>query len=119
MRDNEKIQSRSQKTDDGEFAKRIGSEDEDLGSRTVLADTEHVVWYPAEVNTSIRPGWFYHAAEDTQVKSADELMEIYERIVDGNAAFLLNLPPDIMPIPRNRSKENPHHYYRIKMASDD
>ncbi|QMV42538.1 alpha-L-fucosidase [Cohnella cholangitidis] len=94
MRDNEKIQANSQQADDGEFAKRVGSQDEDLGSRAVLAGTEEVVWYPAEVNTSIRPGWFYHASEDDSVKNADELMELYERIVGGNSSFLLNLPPD-------------------------
>jgi len=94
MRDNEKIQQNSQQVDDGEFAKRFGSEEEDLGSRAVLAEAEEVVWYPAEVNTSIRPGWFYHASEDDQVKSVEELMDLYERIVGGNAAFLLNLPPD-------------------------
>jgi len=94
MRDNEKIQENSQQVDDGEFAKRIGSQDEDLGSRAVLAQTDEVVWYPSEVNTSIRPGWFYHAAEDDQVKSVDELADLYERTVGGNAAFLLNVPPD-------------------------
>jgi len=94
MRDNEKIQENSQKVDDGEFAKRVGSQDEDLGSRSVLAEAEEAVWYPAEVNTSIRPGWFYHASEDESVKTAAELMELYERTVGGNSTFLLNLPPD-------------------------
>jgi len=94
MRDNEKIQENSQQADDGEFAKRVGSQDEDLGSRAVLAEAEEAIWYPAEVNTSIRPGWFYHASEDDRVKSADELLELYERTVGGNSTFLLNLPPD-------------------------
>jgi len=94
MRDNEKIQENSQRVDDGEFAKRIGSQDEDLGSRAVLAQEDEVVWYPSEVNTSIRPGWFYHDHEDDRVKSVGELSDLYERIVGGNAAFLLNLPPD-------------------------
>ena len=51
------------------------------------------MWYPAEVNTSIRPGWFYHPEEDSQVKSLAELVRIYESSVGGNAAFLLNIPP--------------------------
>ncbi|WP_345940772.1 discoidin domain-containing protein [Paenibacillus sp. ALJ109b] len=46
------------------------------------------------MNTSIRPGWFYHASEDVQVKSLDELLSIYDGTVGGNANFLLNLPPD-------------------------
>ncbi|UVI30445.1 alpha-L-fucosidase [Paenibacillus spongiae] len=94
MRDNEKIQENSQKADDGEFAKRVGSHDDDLGSREVLARVDEVVWYPSEVNTSIRPGWFYHESEDDKVKTLDVLVDLYERTVGGNASFLLNLPPD-------------------------
>ena len=52
------------------------------------------MWYPAEVNTSIRPGWFHHPAEDHAVRSAEELYEIYRRSVGGNSTFLLNVPPD-------------------------
>lgn len=94
MRDNEKIQEKSQTEDDAAFASRINSDEDDLGSRQVIAEADELIWYPAEVNTSIRPGWFYHATEDGQVKDADTLMELYERTVGGNSCFLLNLPPD-------------------------
>ncbi|WP_138494599.1 alpha-L-fucosidase [Paenibacillus pinistramenti] len=94
LQDNEKIQAKSQTEDDGSFAGRINSDEDDLGSRSIIEQAEVLVWYPAEVNTSIRPGWFYHASEDNQVKSAEELMELYERTVGGNSALLLNLPPD-------------------------
>lgn len=94
LRDNEKIQERSQQSDDREFAKRIDSMDEDLGSRDVIAGYEGpLVWYPAEVNTSIRPGWFYHSSEDDQVKSLEELLKVYYGSVGGNGSFLLNIPP--------------------------
>ena len=43
---------------------------------------------------SIRPGWFYHAAEDTKVKSPQELVNLYYNSVGKGASFLLNLPPD-------------------------
>jgi alpha-L-fucosidase len=94
LRDCEKIQEESQHMDDGEFAKRVNTRDSNLGSREVIRNAEKLIWYPAEVNTSIRPGWFYHAAEDDKVRSLVELQDIYMKSVGGNATFLLNLPPD-------------------------
>ena len=32
------------------------------------------LWVSSEVNTSIRPGWFYHEAENSRVKSVNQLM---------------------------------------------
>jgi alpha-L-fucosidase len=95
MQDNEKIQEQSQQVDDGAFARKINTQDHDLGSRDVIRDyADQLVWYPAEVNTSIRPGWFYHASEENQVKTLEELLSVYYGAVGGNACFLLNLPPD-------------------------
>jgi alpha-L-fucosidase len=94
LRDLEKIRERSQKEDDRAFSRRVGTSDEDLGSRAVIADAGELAWYPAEVNTSIRPGWFYHPDEDGKVRALQELQAIYDGSVGGNACFLLNLPPD-------------------------
>ena len=94
LKDAEKIQEESQKVDDGMFSKLVDSRDSDLGSREVIKSVENLIWYPAEVNTSIRPGWFYHESEDDKVRSLDELLEVYYGSVGGNSTFLLNFPPD-------------------------
>ena len=49
---------------------------------------------PAETNTSIRPGWFYHAAQDHQVKTVEQLVAYWFTSHGRNTAILLNLPPD-------------------------
>lgn len=93
-RDTEKIMENSQQEDNEEFRQRkIHAWDGDLGSREILKDELDLVWYPAEVNTSIRPGWFYHDYEDDKVRTLDDLMHVYYNSVGGNATFLLNIPP--------------------------
>lgn len=95
LADAEKVADKSQKQDDAEFrSKKMSSSEMDLGSRSKVLGEENLIWYPAEVNTSIRPGWFYHSEEDDKLKSLDELVSIYEKSVGGNATFLLNIPPN-------------------------
>jgi alpha-L-fucosidase len=51
-------------------------------------------WVPAECDVSIRPGWFYHANEDSKVKSGSTLVDLYYASVGRGGSFLLNLAPD-------------------------
>ncbi|MBL0181528.1 MAG: alpha-L-fucosidase [Chitinophagaceae bacterium] len=51
-------------------------------------------WIPAECDVSIRPGWFYHKAEDSKVKMPEQLFNLYLKSVGRGANLLLNVPPD-------------------------
>ncbi len=51
-------------------------------------------WIPAEVDVSIRPGWFYHSKDDSLVKTPEQLFDLYLKSVGRGANFLLNVPPD-------------------------
>ena len=66
----------------------------DLGSRALLARAPALEWAPAEVDTSIRPGWFWHKNENKKVKTVRQLTDLYLRTVGGNCTLLLNIPPD-------------------------
>lgn len=67
---------------------------EDLGSRDKIKNASKLVWYPSEVDVSIRPGWFYHQSEDNSVKTPEKLFDIYLNSVGKNSLLLLNIPPD-------------------------
>ena len=84
----------------------LDAQAKDLGSMDRIAAVARqggrLLWYPGQVDVSIRPGWFYHAAEDDKVKTLDHLLDIYYTSVGGNAQLLLNIPPD----KRGRIHEN-------------
>jgi len=65
----------------------------------VTAELQHgdprgSVWRPGEADVSIRPGWFWHPAEDGKIKTPDQLLDLYRSSVGRNAGLLLNVPPN-------------------------
>ena len=56
-------------------------------------DPTGTVWRPGETDVSIRPGWFYHPADDARVKTVAELVQLYFTSVGRNSKLLLNVPP--------------------------
>lgn len=59
-------------------------------------------WLPAEVDVSIRPGWFYHEDQNEKVRTPENLINLYYQSVGRGASLLLNIPPD----PRGLIHEN-------------
>ena len=51
-------------------------------------------WLPAECDVSIRPGWFWHQAENARVKKPEQLASLYYQSVGRGAGLLLNVPPN-------------------------
>jgi len=56
--------------------------------------SKYLYYMIAEVDTSIRAGWFWRNEHEQSVRTPDDVFDIYERSVGGNTGFLLNIPPD-------------------------
>jgi alpha-L-fucosidase len=69
--------------------------DNNIAGRDQITDeTRFFHYYPAETNTSIRHGWFWRNDDEQQVRSAEDVFDIYERSVGGNSTLHLNIPPN-------------------------
>jgi alpha-L-fucosidase len=95
LADQDKIAANSQQAPtDGVFIPAGDMMQQDLGSRSKIIQAPALIWYPSEVDVSIRPGWFYHPAEDDRVKTPEKLLDIWFSSVGQNSLLLLNLPAD-------------------------
>gem|GEM_PF-5717795 len=65
------------------------------------------------MDVSIRPGRFYHANEDTKVKIAEQLFEIYLSSVGRGSTLLLNIQPDQRGLFHEKDIESLKGYKRI------
>ena len=71
----------------------IGASGDDVIKSLQEGHADGSVWRPGETDVSIRPGWFYHPAEDARVKTVDQLVGMYFTSVGRNSKLLLNVPP--------------------------
>lgn len=73
--------------------KKINPTALDLGGGSAIKNCDRLIWYPAEVDVSIRKGWFYHPEEDYSIKPLSKILDFYYNSVGANANLLLNVPP--------------------------
>lgn len=64
---------------------------ENLGGLDVIMFSKGLTFTPAEVDTSIRKGWFWHKEEEP--RSLEDLFNVYKGAVGGNCCLNLNIPP--------------------------
>lgn len=64
-----------------------------VGEALQEGDPHGTVWRPGETDVSIRPGWFWHPAENERVRTVTNLGELYLTSVGRNSKLLLNVPP--------------------------
>ena len=66
--------------------------DPDIGVMNNIMYSKGLVFAGAEIDVSIRKGWFWH--EDEEPHSLEKLFDIYLTSVGANACLNLNVPPD-------------------------
>ena len=69
----------------------IYNSDECIGDLHVIQYAKGLAFCGAEIDMSIRPGWFYHEREEAH--SLDRLMKTYIASCGGGTSFNLNIPP--------------------------
>lgn len=59
-----------------------------------VGDEDGDLFVIAEVDTSTRPGWFFHEDQENEVKTVAQLVHLWFDSVGSNCNMLLNFPPD-------------------------
>ena len=74
----------------------VSKADAESGVSTAMhSDPNGAVWLPVESDVSIlRPNWFWSAANERNLVSLDQLLEIYYRSVGHGTQLLINIPAD-------------------------
>lgn len=80
-------------TVDPSIVPRPGMTGDEVMRSLTEGDRDGSVWRPGETDTSIRPGWFWHPAEDDRVRSVEDLVDLHFTSVGRNSKLLLNVPP--------------------------
>ncbi len=65
---------------------------DNLGGTDLILYSDGLTFTPAEVDMSIRPGWFWHPEEEPH--SVERLFKTYLTSVGGGCCLNLNVPPD-------------------------
>ena len=65
--------------------------DQEIGELGRILYSKGLVFTGAEIDMSIRPGWFYHAKEEPH--SLERLFRTYVNSCGANTSFNLNVPP--------------------------
>ena len=79
---------------------------ENIGDLNVIMYSKGLVFCGAEIDMSIRPGWFWHEKEEPH--SLERLMRTYINSCGANTSFILNVPPN----PAGRV--DPRDYARLR-----
>ena len=66
--------------------------DDDIGTMANILYSKGLAFVPAEIDMSIRPGWFWHEKEEPH--SLERLFHTYLTSVGANSCLNLNLPPN-------------------------
>jgi alpha-L-fucosidase len=86
---------RSEKQTDGALLEGdlsfLYNADKSLGELETIAYSKSLVFCGAEIDMSIRRGWFYHEREEAH--SLERLFNTYVNACGANAGFILNIPP--------------------------